>query len=176
MRTQLHLTRLRRLADHLAAGNLAHDYSKARAVGTKSSNYIYFSNSPFPLEDVFLIFPYLVLELEYLFQHHFGRNSKGRVIFYQSPNTTVEWTLPWFFCLSTEEFENLFIPNKQNPYLYDSVVLDHTATPKQCAYNIYKFIEAVEHEANENVQPRTVIIEKTRDVHPDKLFKELENL
>ena len=173
MRTKTHISRLRKLANHLNAGKLLHDYSGVTCLKFRKYNHMYFLNST--TDESFLTLPYVILELPYLFPEHYAKTLQGTIRLNKSPGITAEWTLPWFFGLNTVEFENLFIPGGQKIETYGSNMLSPLPTANKVAYNIHKFIRTVEHEVHwQSFTERKVIVEKLRINHPDKIFKELE--
>lgn len=66
MRTQLHLHRLRVLANHLNSVKVNTEYSNVTSMKFGRDNLMFFyENRPF------IILPFLEMELEHLFPHHF---------------------------------------------------------------------------------------------------------
>ncbi len=124
MRALIHIERLRRLADHLASGKFAQDYSEATVI--MCMNILYFNEGR-----KYTIPPWFVGELGYLFPEHFKRNALGYIIPIFSPKTSAEFVLPWFFGVNSLEYGHLFVPNKQRADLYSSEVLTALAKPEQ---------------------------------------------
>lgn len=168
MRALIHIERLKRLSDHLASGRFVQDYSETTVI--MCMNNLYFHNGR-----KFVLPPFLIEELDYLFPENFERNAMGYIIPLYNRNTSAEFVFPWFFGLDTMSYEHLFRPGKQHCNLYHGEVLDALAPPEKWASNIYRFIETVSQDVYiENIAKRIVIVEKIRKDHPDRIFKEFE--
>jgi hypothetical protein len=158
IKTALHIQRLKLLARKLK-GQFENDYSHVGYVITRRNKNCVFFHKGKP----YLTHPAILFEMEILFKSHFRRNIMGEIV-YGSKKTSIFFSLPFFFGLSTQEFIQIFLVRCYYP-------------PTKFSNNIQKFLRTIKNEpmVDERIHVRRVLIEKISASHPEIIFKNLQN-